>query len=208
MTVLLIEGVAATGKSTLLAELQKTDLWQSLPTKVVLSEHYTERVLELTAPDTDARLRLLTQHVHTAEYLHGLWSGSRFKDLVGYRPHILCERFHLTHAAQINDFGPFRPLDDRLSAVGAVLLFLYHPQQALLARIKETIRIRPPKWQKWLNSLGSEEDIAHYFLSLQDRSMSFFRESGLKKIALEAHSVHPQDLAVEVARLMFEVSEA
>jgi len=207
MTVLLIEGVVATGKTTLLVELQKTDLWQSLPTKFVLSEHYTERVLELTAPDTDARLQLLSRHVNTAEYLHTLWSSSRFKDQVEYRPHMLCERFHLTHAAQINDFEPFRSLDERLKAVGAVLLLLYHPEQALLTRIKDTIPIRPPKWQRWLNSLGNEEDIARYFLSLQYRSMSFFYESRLKKIALEAHSVHPQDLAVKVARLMFELSQ-
>lgn len=202
MTILLVEGVVATGKTTILGELQRTDLWRERPTKILLSEHYTERVLELTTPTVAARVELLTQHVDMAEDLHRLWSGSRFSHERNLEPLIFFERFHLTHAAQIADLAPFIRLEERLLAMGALLLFLHHPPCRLLERIKATERVRSGQWKLWLRSLGSDEDIAHYFLSLQENSASIFAQSRLKKFALEAHSIPPTAMAEKVSQLL------
>ncbi|MBS3872739.1 MAG: hypothetical protein KGZ92_08040 [Firmicutes bacterium] len=204
MTVLLIEGVVATGKTTLLAELQQTTPWRERPTKLVLSEHYTERVLELTGPTVESRLALLGRHVDICETLHQIWRASRFGDSRTLAPLVLCERFHLTHAAQANDFAPFSGLEQRLENCGALLVFLYHPKELLLERIKATENRRNDMWRRWLRSLGTDQELASYFMALQEKSAKFFAASTLPKIAIEAHGKEPAVMAAELALLLNE----
>jgi len=199
MTILLIEGVVATGKTTLLTALQQVAPWQERPTKLVLSEHYTERVLELTRPTVDSRLTLLSRHVDICETLHEIWSTSRFRDSRLLAPIVLCERFHLTHAAQISALAPFYALEQRLLKCDALLVFLYHPPELILERIKATEVTRHAMWQRWLRSLGSDQDMASYFLGLQESSAKFFAASKLPKISFEAHRLSAADMASQLA---------
>lgn len=201
MAILLIEGVVATGKTTLLTALQQMPAWQERPTKLVLSEHYTERVLELTKPTVDSRLALLSRHVDICETLHGIWRDSRFSNNRGLAPIVLCERFHLTHAAQVETLAPFSVLEQRLSACDALLVFLYHPPELILERIKATEETRNVMWRRWLRSLGSDQDIARYFLALQDNSVKFFAASKLPKISFEAHRLPVSVMAMQLAEM-------
>jgi len=201
MTVLLIEGVVATGKTTLLAALQQMPAWQERPTKLVLSEHYTERVLELTKPTVDSRLALLSRHVDICRTLHDIWRDSRFGDNRDLAPLVLCERFHITHAAQVETLAPFAVLEQQISDCDALLVFLYHPPELMLERIKATEETRHVMWRRWLRSLGSEQDMARYFLTLQENSAKFFAASKLPKISFEAHRLPVSVMAMQLAQM-------
>ncbi|MBT9177421.1 MAG: hypothetical protein DDT20_01754 [Firmicutes bacterium] len=195
VAVIVIEGIVATGKTTLVKAIERSALWQDRPTKVIISEHYTERVLELTSPTIAERQALLAEHLSIAQTLHKRWAGSRFKGNNALEPLIIMERFHLTHAAQVGDFAPFREFDAALRELGGRLILLHHPPELLLQNIMATIPSRPPMWENWLRSLGSEKDIEAYFSQLQRRCLEYYEQSCLDKQQCLAYSLSPEKLA-------------
>lgn len=201
MAVFVIEGVVATGKTALVKAIEQSTLWREQPTKLTLSEHYTERVLELTSPTIGDRQALLAEHLSLVRQLQMRWASSRFRGNRDVEPLVIIERFHLTHAAQVGDFTPFRQCDEELKELGAVLVFLDHPPELLLARILATVRERHPQWGSWLHSLGNHKDIEGLFLRLQQNSMAYFKESCLPKLRFTAHDLSPEQLAKETVSL-------
>ncbi len=201
MAVIVIEGVVATGKTALLKAIEGSALWQERPTKAVISEHYTERVLELTSPTLADRQTLLAEHLNLAQALHRRWAGARFRGNPAVEPLVVLERFHLTHAAQIGDFAPFREFDAQLRELGGKLILLHHPPERLLPDILATMPSRPPLWESWLRSLGSEKDIESYFRELQRRSLDYYEQSCLAKERYLAYSLSPRQLAQKIRDL-------
>ncbi|MBS3985005.1 MAG: hypothetical protein KGZ66_05320 [Selenomonadales bacterium] len=195
MAVVIIEGVVATGKTLLVKAIEETPFWQERPTKVMLSEHYTERVLELTSPSVLDRQALLTEHLGLARQLHKRYAGSRFRGNRAVEPLVIIERFHLTHAAQVGDFAPFLDIDAALCELGARLILLHHPPESLLKNILATIPERPPMWARWLRSLGNEQEIESYFSRLQDSCLAYYEQSRLLKQQYRAYSLTPAQLA-------------
>lgn len=195
MAVIIIEGVIATGKTALIRAIEQSALWRERPTKVVLSEHYTERVLELTSPNIPDRQALLTEHLCLIRQLHRRWANSRFRDSRAVEPLVVIERFHLTHAAQVGNFAPFRDIDEALCELGGMLVLLHHPPELLLKSIMATIPARPPMFAKWLGSLGNEQEIEAYFSRLQDSCLAFYGQSCLRKQQYLAYSLTPAQLA-------------
>lgn len=195
MSIIILEGVVAAGKSTLLEALTGHSAWLKRPTRLVISEHYTERVLELTDPTVKTRVSLLEQHIAHLKYLHGLWQKYRFGNDADIAPAAVFERFHLTHAAQVGELAPFRAIDEGLAELGAKLVFLYHPREKLLENILATEHARNPLWQRWLRSLGTEGEIEQYFWQLQCRARDLVRETKVSNLMLEAYSQPVQELA-------------
>lgn len=195
MAVIVVEGVVAAGKTALVKAIERSREWQERSTKVTISEHYTERVLELTQPTIADRQNLLVEHLSIAQALHKRWAGSRFKGNNALEPLIVMERFHLTHAAQVGDFAPFREFDAALRELGGRLILLHHPPELLLRNIVATMPSRPPMWEKWLRSLGSEKDIESYFSHLQRQSLDYYEQSCLDKRQYLAYSLSPEQLA-------------
>jgi len=208
MTIIIIEGVVATGKTALVKALEQCAFWRERPTKVTISEHYTERVLELTAPSVKDRQTLLYEHLAMARTLHARWTGSRFGGNRALAPLMLLERFHLSHAAQVGDFAPFRQCDKELKELGAALVFLHHPPELLLSRVLATVRERHPMWESWLRSLGSHRDIEDFFCGLQQNSMAYYEEVCLPKIRFSAHGISAEQLAQEVLSFVTSVTYA
>lgn len=205
MSVLIIEGVVATGKTSLVNSIVHHPHWLARPTRAVLSEHYTERVLELTQPTVDERVRLLEGHLSSICGLYRLWTTYRFKHDLNLAPAVLLERFHLTHAAQVGEFSPFEHIDEALSELGATLVMLYHSRETLLTSILATEHSRNPMWQRWLRSLGNEKQIEEYFLRLQENTLSNLAHSQVRSLSIEAHSAPPEALAIEVIQFAGEL---
>jgi len=201
MAIIIIEGVVATGKTLLVKAIEKAPFWQERPTKIMLSEHYTERVLELTSPGVWDRHALLTEHLGLARQLHMRYAGSRFRGSRVVEPLVIIERFHLTHAAQVGDFAPFRDIDDALCELGGRLILLHHPPDSLLKNVLATIQERPPMWAQWLRSLGNEQEIESYFARLQDNCLSFYAQSCLVKQQYRAYSLAPAQIAEAISEL-------
>ncbi|MDP3486419.1 MAG: hypothetical protein Q8S19_00615 [Bacillota bacterium] len=198
MAVIIIEGVVATGKTTLVSALTQHPAWMAKPTRAVISEHYTERVLELTNPTVADRVQLLERHMTLLRTADELWKSYRFQGEHTVAPVTLLERFHLTHAAQVSDFAPFMDIDRELSRLDAAVVFIHHPRELLLRHILDTEHSRNPMWQRWLRSLGTESEIEDYFWRLQENIKVFINYSKTKVKTIEAYSRPPQELAEEV----------
>jgi len=198
VAVIIIEGVVATGKTALVNGITQHPAWVSKPTRSVVSEHYTERVLELTNPTVARRVQLLERHMTHIRSAHELWSQYRFQGQPSLAPVTLLERFHLTHAAQVGDFAPFVPIDTELVHLDAAVVFVFHPPELLLQHILSTEYSRNSMWQRWLRSLGTDSQIEDYFCRLQENAKLYLSHSRIRTILIEAYSQSPQKLAEEV----------
>lgn len=198
MVAIIVEGVVATGKTALVKALTQHPAWTNRPTRSVISEHYTERVLELTDPTVADRVQLLELHMTHVRTADQLWKSYRFRGEHALAPVALLERFHLTHAAQVGDFEPFLAIDDELHHLGATVIFIHHPRELLLRNILDTEYSRNTMWQRWLRSLGTENQIEDYFWRLQENAKEFTIQSKIRVKVIEAYSQSPQGLAKDV----------
>jgi hypothetical protein len=125
----ILEGVAAAGKSSLLRALLAHPAFVARPggSCVVLTEHHTQRVLEARGPRAGLRVEdhvaLLRQH---ADYLMGLhqrlgamerWARER---LPNPRLVAVLERFHLSHLLNYQHlaWADVVGIDEQLAAIG------------------------------------------------------------------------------------------
>jgi RNase adaptor protein for sRNA GlmZ degradation len=188
MPTIIVEGVVAAGKTTLVRALEDTDYWRSHQTHLAISEHFTERALELVSPSPADRVRLLEANVDAIEPLYRLWTTYRFRQNSDVEPLVIFDRFHLTHSAQVG-FDHFPGVESRLAQLNPLIVFLEHPLETLLPRVLATKNERNLAWKMWLNSLGSEQQVNAYFTGLQDRMADAFERSALPKVKLEAQSL-------------------
>ncbi len=186
MSLLIVDGIIATGKTSLVAQLQTEPEFLERPTKLVISEHITERVLEGRSPTTDDRVALLKTTLSSIESLHRIIQESKFAGLAKYAPCVILERFHLTHAANDRHLGPYMALDEVLANLNAHLAFLYHSEEALEERIEETRRQRGEHWCTYLDGFGGRQGALDHFRRLQERSWELYSCSVLPKVAFEA----------------------
>ncbi|MDP3058252.1 MAG: hypothetical protein Q8N36_02205, partial [bacterium] len=152
MAIIILEGIVATGKTVLSRGIEAHAEWQQYPTRTVISEHYTERVLELTSPTMEDRLALLELHLSSASQLHRLWGTYRFSGNMKTQPQFIYDRFHVTHAAQIGIIEPFLALEEQLQELDTTLVLLVHPPEELAIRILATRHERGLMWKRWLAS--------------------------------------------------------
>lgn len=101
----LLEGVACSGKSSLLAALLSHPSFVARKglSSVILTEHYTQRVLESKGPRAALRVEdnvaLLREHAHYIAKLEARLRAMRRwqeEDLANPRMTVVIERFHLT----------------------------------------------------------------------------------------------------------------
>ncbi|MGE5653255.1 MAG: hypothetical protein ACM3ZQ_03155 [Bacillota bacterium] len=189
MPLLIVDGIIATGKTTLIAQLQREPRYLERPTKLLISEHVTERVLEGRRPTTDNRLALLDKTLQSIENLSSILEDSKFAGSRQHAPAAILERFHLTHAANDTCFVPYLELEARMRLLGAYLVFLYHRPETLATAIDETRLSRGDHWCRYLDSFGGYQGAIAHFQHLQDRSWEFFLGSALPKVAIEARSL-------------------
>lgn len=190
---LIIDGIIATGKTSLITQLQTEPRYLQHPTRLIISEHLTERVLEGRRPSTGDRLAVLRTILQSITGLHGILGESKFAGLPNYAPHVILERFHLTHAANDIDLGPYLELEGTMTELSACMVFLYHRQEMLEARIDETRVQRGKHWCAYLDSFGGRQGALDHFRRIQERSWELYSRSTLPKLAIEGRS-EPLDL--------------
>ena len=187
---LVVEGVVAAGKTTLLSHLQRhlVDLRPAC-TKLVLSEHYTERVLE----DKRAACTLAPDDVLThaagvlqlVESLHALRAGSKFAGSTAANADIvvLVERWMGSHAANLAELGiPLPPVtigrfNDhccRLHDLGIRFVVLVVPDDDLRGHIEHTLARRNAAWRRYIESLGGLDRAVQRYADWQGMLTRFY----------------------------------
>lgn len=208
---LILEGVACSGKSTLLrALLSHPTFVDRLGTStLVLTEHHTQRVLEslgsrgrLAVHDNVSLLR-----EHTS-YLRGLASRlaamSCWTAAASENPKTLAvlERFHLSHVLNYEHLAwpDVVDLDSDLAALGLTLcLVTARPDE-----IRRRVRSRGLGWGEFLWEVGQRNQlrgsstpdvVADYFIRQQDELLELATRSCLLSVEIDTTAVQPQDAA-------------
>lgn len=186
----IIEGVVASGKTTFIKELQDI-LANRHParTKVYISEHYTERVLEnekakrsLTA---QATIDLSSRIVEELEGIAAWKSESKFCHNQGNAViDSTLERFLGSHYANLktmnlwhsNSQDKSRMIDiyNRLSILGFSVVILKLPDSLISQAVASTKLYRNAAWCQYLETIGNDEEVGSYYLNWQNKLLEFY----------------------------------
>lgn len=213
----ILEGVVASGKTTLITELQKVLATKhSSRTKVYISEHYTERVLEdekangiLTA---QATIDLASHIVEKLESIASWKSGSKFHQNQGNAMiDSILERFLGSHYANLKtlelwdstseDEFKIRDIYKRLEELGFSVVILKLPDFLINQAVATTKLYRNAAWSQYLEEIGNDEQVSIYYLNWQNKLFEFYNRISkfieIKTITVD--SIHHRDYYSELA---------
>lgn len=213
----IIEGVVASGKTTFIKELQQI-LANRHParTKVCISEHYTERVLEdekakrsLTA---QATIDLASNIVEELEAIASWKSGSKFCQNQGNAViDSTLERFLGSHYANLktmnlwhsNSQDESRIIDiyNRLEVLGFSVVILKLPDSLISQAVASTKLYRNTAWHQYLETIGNDEGVGYYYLNWQNKLFEFYNtlRKNIEIKILMIDPIHSKDQYSELA---------
>lgn len=172
MTGLLIEGIVASGKTSLIRAMQAMPEWQRRSSKLLLSEFFTERANEhLRSRDSEAYRGLMQKNLRILEAARQIEIASPLLSQGTDRELcFLLERFHLTNAVSYADgeFDGFREIDLALARLNCRLVLLVVDDRMVPARVAEVFRQRGAAWQQYQQRLEEKVgDLGAHYVSVQ-----------------------------------------
>jgi hypothetical protein len=188
---LIVEGVVAAGKTAMIRDIQLA-LAEKYPscTKVFLSKHYTERILE----DKKAQRTLTTGEViaHSDSVLALVKQLARFKSSGKFEAkagnasiYVVLERFMGSHFANLSALGAWKPnsydnrhireLYEALAEFGFSVLVLTIAEDQIAEAIERTRLRRNNNWSDYLDSIGGPVEVGMYFREWQRFLLAFYR---------------------------------
>lgn len=184
---IIIDGVAASGKTSILKNLNKS-LVEIRPTmtKFFISEHYTERMLEHLKESGKLNGTYISNHVdkiiNILQQFQNMLSESKFGNNPGGADLlVVLERFILTHLASLNIEDEYKNeiVESHfkvLNSLGIKQIALVVPDEYLKERIMSTINYRNPAWKEYLFSKGGETEILKYYSDWQNKFLHYLNK--------------------------------
>ena len=188
---LIVEGVVAAGKTTMIREIMSVLAERRHScTKVFLSEHYTERVLE----DKKARKTLtvgkVIEHCDSIlammKQLALLKSSGKFKTEAGNASiYAVLERFIGSQFANLSTLGVWNPIPSdnhrirdlytALAELGFSIVILTVAEDQIAEAIDQTRLHRNDKWTAYLDSIGDSEEVGKHYRDWQRHLRTFYQ---------------------------------
>lgn len=182
---IIIDGVAAAGKTTVLQLLQ-AKLVSDNPgsTKLFISEHYTQRMLEhklhSDTLNTDEVIRHIATLCETLYPFQIMLNNSKFaQNPSGAEVFVTIERFILTYlATQPNQFDDsqieeLRKIFKRLSNHSIRQYILVLSPQKIKENVSKTLIHRNEKWAEFIESKGGLEKAVEDYEAWQNELIRF-----------------------------------
>lgn len=164
---LIIEGVAGTGKSSLLSALRNSSLLKELkPNFEIVDEELTtgEHVSELKDESTTDEERCFR--------LHGLMP--KIEEARSKNQFIILERFHPTYFALMPHWNLIEEFDNKLTQMGFGMVLLDLPNDKLENRSFYRPEMESQNWQEGLTEwYGSKDHAVYAFIKSQENRRTF-----------------------------------
>lgn len=190
---IILEGISGTGKTSVFDVLVKHNKMQSIPAKsrLILSEHHTQRILELEEQQGILTPRhhteLLDQLITFMESLNNRttrrgWNSDHVQEQDLF---FLFERFHLTHVFRFPymDWSHVADIDRRLKPLGTVLCLLTVNAETLEKRLFSR---RHECWLNYLKQYGnSPTEIVNTLLNRQKMARELAALSSLPTLVID-----------------------
>ena len=188
---IIIDGVAGSGKTTILKKVHSR-IFKIEPsaTKLFISEHYTERMLEHLKENGKLDGKYIKNHtekiIGTLAAYQDMLNGSKFStDPKGVEIFATLERFILTHFSSMHienkySIGEAKSHYETLARMGIKQVVLTVPESRMKKQILSTLNYRNEVWKDYLYSKGDEREIINGYIQWQKNFMKYvniFRDS-------------------------------
>lgn len=187
---LILEGIPATGKSTILKKLRKDNIGEKIgcSSSFVYSEEITQRVLEKKynegKTNKSDHVKLLDGILSPLENYKQRFIDRGWSDLQFY---YIFERFHMTHASYYSYLGweDFKEFDHRLQDMSAKVCLLTMKEEVFIPRIIKRKEKGEP-WQRYISRYGSTlEEIARHYSCQQQEMIDLMSKTNLPSMQLD-----------------------
>lgn len=160
MKTLIFEGIATSGKSTLVKELVK-----ALPESMKVIEASEELTHE---PIMEQR-----------EELHIDFFKDLIRKLASSEPDLLIiDRFYMTQAYRAKcGLDVYKNLEELLLQFNPTTIFLKIDEQAIAERVQKATEHRNPEWAEYIKDRGEEGKYADYYIRQQRSQLELLKES-------------------------------
>jgi hypothetical protein len=181
---IILEGVVAAGKSTVLGYLQRRITTEKAgSTKLFISEHYTQRVLEGKPITAEALRKHIDILVHNlSAYQHMLEESPFAAHPSRAEAFVTMERFLLTFFATyphlLQEYGEdtARQQFRTLARCGLVHYLIVLPPERVRANISQTLTHRNQAWATHLDSMGGLEEAVQKYIEWQAKLITLSRQ--------------------------------
>lgn len=169
MRTLIFEGIATSGKSTIVGELEKS-LSAKLKVRVARED-------ETHVPIMNDRDGL---HIEFFKDLLVTLSSAS-PDL------IILDRLYMTQAFRAKcDIDDYKDLEEFLRQFNPLTIFLTINEKAISERIKKATEHREPEWAEYVKSRGQEDQIAQYYIDQQHSQLELLKQSAIPYKVIDA----------------------
>lgn len=179
MNGLIIEGVAGTGKSTLLALLENS------PTLQALKPHFIVVDEDRTTGELVSELRDATINDHQrCHRLRKLWPT--IEEARSKNQFMILERFHPTYYALMPQWSLVEDFDTKFSELGFGLVLLDLPNEKITNRSFFRPEMENQNWQQGLiDWYGSQDNALKAFVESQENRRQFCRKTKLPVLRID-----------------------
>ena len=170
MSLTIIDGVSASGKSIALKEIQKALLEERLNfTKLILTEHLTERFFEDKKPTVSTVSAHVVDILKLVEKIFNIQKNSRFNGNNKVVT-VFIERLFLTlMSRELIEESFFSDNEALLTGLDIHHVLLVVPDEHFKNRLESTLERRNKHWTHFINGLGGLNSAIDYFKSQQDQ---------------------------------------
>ena len=203
MTGILLEGVVASGKTSVIRAIEQQTPWRSRGCKLVLSEFYTERANEhLRTRNAESYRVLMEKNLRLLEAAHQIEVTSpQLSPGTGHDMAYMVERFHLTNAISYADeqFDAYEDIDRHLGRLRCGLVLLVVDEMMIGPRLAEVYRERTQAWREYQDRLQSRVgDLGRHYVARQRAYRAGAEWSALESIVVNTTDKNWSRCAEEV----------
>lgn len=182
MKILIFEGIATSGKSTIIKLLQA-----SLGNK--------PKIMVASEDETHIPVMEDTEELHTDFYLDLINKfTSSHPDL------LIIDRLYLTQAFRAKtNLKPYEKIEEALKPYNAMTIFLKVNPTKITGRIDKAIQHRDPEWGSYVASKGSSrEEQAAYYIAQQNSQLELLKQSTLPFKVFDTTDHKYEDIAQQI----------
>lgn len=162
MKTIILEGIATSGKSTIIGKIE-----QASKNKTLLKVVPEEQTLMAIVDNKDLAISI--------KYLNNLLPKvyDREYDLV------IFDRLHLTHAFRTkSSIEDYASIEEQLMESSPELVFLEVQEHTIAERVKKASQHRDPLWKDYLATKGRDfNEIADYYINQQRKQLELLKRS-------------------------------
>lgn len=190
MHTIILEGIATSGKSTIIKMLESV-LSKNLAVKVVPESETTMAIIDNTDRKVAiSHLRLVIEEAYETP-----------------SDYIIFDRLHLTHAFRVNGaIKDFYVIENMLMSYNPLTVFLEVNEAAIAKRVQLASQHRDPEWKSYILTKGETfTEIAEYYINQQRNQKKLLVDS---KIPYKIYNTSSHDYEAIVQDILTVVQAA